>query len=138
MKKQSPVRFILFLSLVLIALTLLSACGGGDVPRLPAIYTYSPGAPFTSNIDDPEPRKLIKCAIMFEVIDEAAQTDLDAYNSVIRNAVLVVLCGLTSDELTEGRDLNAIAQRIVDQVNGALGGRIDLITAAYFTEFTLS
>ena len=138
MKKHSPVRFVLFLSLVLIALTLLSACGSDEAPRLPAIYTYNPGAAFTSNINDPEPRKLVKCAIIFEVYDEAAATDLAAYNSIIRNSVLVVLGELTSDELTENRDLDAIAQRIVSQVNTALGGRIDIVTAAYFTEFTLS
>ena len=138
MKKHSRVRFVSFLSLVLIALTLLSACGSDEAPRLPAIYTYNPGAAFTSNINDPEPRKLVKCAVVFEVYDEAASTDLVAYNSIIRNSVLVVLGELTSDELTENRDLNAIAQRIVNQVNAALGGRIDIVTAAYFTEFTLT
>ena len=138
MKKHSPVRFIMFLSFILIAMTLLSACGGNEAPRLPAIYTYNPGAVFASNIDDPEPRRMVKCAVIFEVIDEQAATDLVAYNSVIRNAVLVVLGELTSDELTNNRDLNAIAQRIVAQVNSDLAGRIDIVSAAYFTEFAFS
>jgi len=138
MRKHSPVRLVVILSLVLVALTLISACGSEDAPRLPAIYTYNPGAIFTSNIDDPEPRRMVKCAVIFEVIDEAAATDLGAYNSVVRNAVLVVLGELTSDELTNNRDLNAIAQRIVSQVNSDLGARSDIVTAAYFTEFAFS
>ena len=135
MKKNSPVRLTVLLSLVLIALTLLSACGASEAPRLPAIYTYNPGAAFTSNINDPEPRKMVKCAVVFEVIDEAAATDLVVYNSVIRNSVLVVLGELTSDELTNDRDLNEIAHRIVEQVNKDLAGRIDIVSAVYFTEF---
>jgi len=138
MKKITPARSVIFVSAILIFLFLLSACGGGEESRLPAIYTYNPGAVFTTNIRDDDPRKMVKCAVVFEVIDEAASIDLVAYNSVIRNAVLVVLGDLTSEELTKHKDLEEISQRLVDKVNEALAGRYSIVTGAYFTEFALS
>jgi len=138
MKKVTPTRSVVFVSAVLIIMFFLSACGGQEESRLPTIYTYNPGAVFTTNIRDDDPRKMVKCAVIFEVIDEAAATDLVAYNSVIRNAVLVVLGDLTTDDLTKHKDLQEISQRLVDKVNEALAGRVNIVTGAYFTEFALS
>jgi flagellar basal body-associated protein FliL len=83
-------------------------------------------------------RRVVKCAVMFEVIDDKAGIELTEHNSTIRNAILVVLGGLTLEELTTDKDLNEISQRIVNQVNEAVGSRVNLIVGAYFTEFKLS
>jgi len=136
-RKLKPAKLIWLICTVLITATLLSACAAKEV-RLPAPYTYSPGAAFTANICNEEPRRVIKCVVMFEVIDEAAVTELTAYNFAIRNAVLIALGELTLEELTTDRDLKVIAESLVTQVNECLGSRIDLIIGAYFTEFLLS
>jgi len=81
---------------------------------------------------------VVKCAVVFEVIDEAATTELTTHNYVIRNAILVILGQLTLEELTENRDLEEIALRIVEKVNDSIFSHVDLIVGAYFTEFTLS
>ena len=137
MKKVTPVRSALFVPAVLIIALLLSACNK-EVARLPETFTYNPGASFTANINNEDSRRLVKCAVMFEVIDEAATTELASHNFVIRNAVLMVLGELTVEELTVNRDLKDISQRLVDQINGALKSNIPLIVGAYFTEFTFS
>ena len=137
-QKLKSARFVLIISIVLAAMTFLSACES-KVVRLPAPYTYSPGPAFTANINNEDPRRVVKCAIMFEVVDEAASTELTAYNFAIRNAVIIALGELTLEELTTHRDLKAIADSIVKQVNSTLTRtHIDLIVGAYFTDFILS
>jgi len=126
-----------FIPAVLILLLLLSSCAQ-EAPRLPATFNYSPGAVFTTNINDEDPRRVLRCAVVFLVIDEAATVELAEYNAVIRNAVLVVLGGLTVAELTTHRDLNDIAEKMVEQVNQDIGSRLDLVVGAYFTDIVLS
>ena len=137
MKKQRSRRLVLLIHVVLAVTALLSACTPKD-NRLPTTYTYSPGAAFTTNVKDEDPRRLVKCTVVFEVIDEAAATEMDSYNFAIRNAVLIVLTGLTLEELTTQRDLVDISQKIVSQVNSTLRSNADLVIGAYFTEFTVS
>jgi len=88
--KLRPARFVMIIHVVLIAVMLLSACNAKEI-RLPAPYVYNPGAAFTANIHNEDPRRVVKCTIIFEVIDEAAITDLQPYNFAIRNAVLIAL-----------------------------------------------
>ena len=136
MKKLMSIRLVLLVITAVLATAILSACN--KEARLPTIYTYNPGPAFESNINNEDMRRVVKCAVMFEVIDGKAGIELAEHNSTIRNAILVVLGGLTLEELTTDKDLNEISQRIVNQVNEAVGSRVNLIVGAYFTEFKLS
>ena len=137
MKKLKHIRPTLLVPAILILAFLFSACAA-EVPRLPAPYTYNPGAAFTTNVNDDDPRRLVKCAVVFEVIDATAIEDLAPYNFVIRNAVITVLSGLTVEDLTTNRDLQEISQKLVDKVNESIYGQINLIVGAYFTEFSVT
>lgn len=136
MKKAIPTRLVSLVFAILFAVVMLSACAKKE--RLPEIHTYNPGAAFVSNISNEDIRKVVKCSVIFEVIDETARTELSMYNSTVRNAVLAVLGEFTLEELTVGRDLNEISQRIVQHVNEALESSEELVIGAKFTEFALS
>jgi len=137
--KKTSVRFVIFVSAVLIFAFLLSACGAKTPdPRLPTPFTHNPGAAFTVNIKGDDTRRMVKCTLMFEVIDEAAVNEVAQYNYAIRNAVIIALSELTLEELTTDRDLKEISQKIVTQVNGSLRSHIDLIVGAYFTDFAVA
>ena len=138
MKKAMQGRLALILLITLLLTMLASACGSEPAPRLSETHIYSPGAQFTTNIRDTDPRRIVRCTIMFEVMDEQAVDDLVAYNSAIRNAVITVLGELTLQEVTEGRDLEDIAERLVEQANQAVRSTVHLIVAAYFTEFQIA
>ena len=137
MKKVSQVRSVLFISVVLISALLLSACKKQEA-RLPTTHTHNPGAAFSANINDEDTRRILKCAVIFEVIDEAAIAELTNYNFVVRNAVLMVLGELTIEELTTNKNMQDISQRLVNQVNLSVQSKVDLVIGAYFTEFVLS
>ena len=137
MKKIASKPSVFFIPVILIALLLLSACGGDD-PRLAAVYTFNPGAPFTTNINDEDHRRTVRCAVIFKVIDEAASEELNGRAFVIRDTIIAVLGDLTLEELTVNKDLHAISERLVTEVNIAVNAEIDLIVGAYFTEFTLT
>jgi len=139
MKKVMKILSVLLVCSVLIFAMLTSACNNTQqLPRLATPYTYNPGAGFQTNIKDEDPRRTIRCSVIFEVIDEDAVTELADHNFVIRNAVLIVLGELTREELTVNRDLQEISQRLVDQVNDAIRSNINLVVGAYFTEFVLT
>ena len=134
--RLSPIAAIILLSVML-----LSACEQ-SAPRVDEVFTYSPGSPFSTNFKYEEPRRQIKCSVVFEVIDEQAIEELTELNFRVRNAVIAVLGELTLTEVTTEKDLEAIAERIVRQVNediqaGEHGERVDLILKAYFTEFVI-
>ena len=135
-KVKTARKVSMTLALVLIIL-LLAACGGSDA-RVPKVYTYSPGAAFSTNINGTEPRRVLKCVVQFEVIDEAAITELEGLNFIVRNAVITELGKLTEVELTTEKDLPGISQRLVDCVNEAITSNINLVVRAYFTDFLLS
>jgi len=135
-KKTVYKKLTLIISIVLIAMFLLAACE--STTRLPTTYTFNPGPAFSTNFNHDDPRRQVRCAIIFEVIDEDASTELNDYSYIIRNAVLTILGELTMDEITTQRDLSEIAQRIVERVNEDLGSTYDLITRAYFTEFAIT
>ena len=139
MKKATQKRLALTTIIVLlITMFLLAACES-PAPRIPVVYTYSPGAPFATNFNfEEDPRRQVKCTVMFEVIDEAAIDELTDNNFIIRNAVLSVLGELTWPEMTTERNLDDIAQRLVDRVNADLNSNVNLIVGAYFTEFALA
>jgi len=139
MMKVGRLRLAILIPAALIMAMLVSACGQqGAVVRLPQAFTYNPGANFQTNITADTPNKVVRCSVVFQVIDEAAIEELDSYNAAIRNATLIVLSNLTEDELIPSRDLEEIAARIVEQVNDAVGSHINLIVGAYFTEFVLA
>ena len=137
LKKLKKSRVVsLILALLLIA-SVLSACSGKDA-RVPKVYTYSPGTAFSTNINDPEPRRVLKCVVLFEVIDEDAVTELTDLNFIIRNACIAELSSLTMEELTTNRNLPDIAERLVNCVNEVIPSNINLVVRAYFTDFLLS
>jgi len=135
--KVMPARLISLIITVLIAVLLASACNQQG-PRLPATYTYNPGPVFVTNINSEDSRRVVKCAVVFEVIDNAAVEELNAHNFAIRNAVLVVLGELTLEEVTTNKDLSVVSQRLVDEVNKTVSSQVDMFTGAYFTEFVLA
>jgi flagellar basal body-associated protein FliL len=136
LKKTMIKRIALILALVLISTFILTACDSES--RIRHRYTFSPGAQFSTNFNDEDPRRQVRCLIIFEVIDENAIDELTDNNFIVRNAVLSVLGTLTMEELTTGRNLENIAGRIVQQVNADLDSPIDLVVAAFFTEFAIA
>ena len=137
MKTLKKARIILVIMVLLFVVLLLVACSGKD-KRVPKVYTYSPGAAFSTNINDPEPRRVLKCVVMFEVIDEDAATELTDLNFIIRNAVIAELSNLTLLELTTEKNMDDISQRLVNCVNAVIPSNINLVMRAYFTDFLLS
>jgi len=136
-KTARHTRVILFILAVLFSAALLAACDA-PVPRIPVTHTFVPGGAFSTNFNDEDPRRQVRCTVIFEVIDEAAIAELTESTYIVRDAVLKVLGTLTMDELTINKDLDEIAGRLVEQVNEALGSHIDLIVGAYFTEFAIA
>jgi len=129
---------IVFILVSMLALFVITACDSPP-PRIAEIFTYNPGGQFTTNFTwETRPQAQVRCAIIFVVIDERAAEELADFNFVIRNAVLSVLGELTIEDITVDRDLNSLAERIVEQVNEDLGATTELITGAYFTEFGLA
>ena len=137
MKKSTVSKIALVVSVILLAALFLSACES-PAPRIPTVYTFNAGGPFATNFNDEDPRRQVRCVVIFEVVDEKAVDELTDNNFVVRNAVLSVLGELTMAELTTHRDLDDIAQRLVDRVNEDLKSNIDLIVGAYFTEFGIA
>jgi len=137
MFKAKSVRIISLILAVLSTALLLSACKKEAEPRVSTTYTFDPGTMFLTNINDEDPRRVVKCSVIFEVIDPAARMELSEQNHAIRDAVLVVLGELTLEELTKGRDLQDISQRMVNKVNEQINSVEDLVIGAYFTEFVL-
>ena len=143
MKKATAKKFLLIISILLVATFIISAC---DSPpqRIPQSYFFSPGGPFQTNItifdnnDNPDLRRQVRCSLVFEVIDENAIEELTEVNFIIRNAVLQVLGDLRIEDVAgDHRDLDTIIERIVDRVNEDLGSNIPLIVWAYFTDFAI-
>jgi len=136
MKKTTISKVFLVISIVLIASFLLSACDSPD-PRIPVKYTFTPGGPFSTNVNDEDPRRQVRCTIVLEVIDEAAIEELEEYTFIIRNSILSVLGELTIPEITTGRNLENIAERLVERINEDINSHYDLVIGAYFTDFAL-
>ena len=143
MKKAKVKKLSIIISILLLSTFLVSACGEPYL-RIPPAYYFSPGGPFSTNITvldrdgNPDPRRQIRCTIVFEVLDEDAIEELDEVTFIIRNAVLQVLGELTIEEITVNRDLDSISQRLVDRVNEEINSYYDLVVWAYFTEFALA
>jgi len=141
-KKASISKVAMILSLVLIASFLLSACDDAP-PRVVPSFFFNPGGPFQTNVTvidkdgNPDPRRQVRCAIVFEVLDEVAIEELTEVNFIVRNSVLQVLGELTMEEITVDRDLDNIILRIVDKVNEDINSHVDLVLWGYFTDFAL-
>ena len=142
MNKAKLNKIAVVVLIILIAGFVVSACDSPD-PRITPAYYFSPGGPFQTNItvldreDNPDPRRQLRCAIVFEVVDEAAIMELEEINFIIRSSVLQVLGKLTMEEITINRDLDAIIQRLVDQINEDIDSHINLIIWGYFTDFAI-
>jgi flagellar basal body-associated protein FliL len=135
-KKATFNKLALVVSVILIAVFILSACDSPD-PRIPIKYTFNPGGQFSTNVNDEDPRRQIRCTIIFEVVDEAAVDELTENSFVVRSAVLSVLAKLTIPEITTNSNLDAIAERLIEKVNEDLQSTYDLVIGAYFTDFAL-
>jgi len=136
MKKATFNKIAIVLSVILITVFLISACDS-PVPRVQEKFFFSPGGPFSTNVNDEDPRRRIRCAIVFEVVDEAAIEELNEVTFIVRNSVLSILGELTIPEITTERDLDNISQRLVDRINEDLETSYELIVWAYFTDFAL-
>ena len=142
MKKATIGKVAMIISIILIASFMLSACDSAP-PRIATSHYFNPGGPFQTNITvidkdgNPDPRRQVRCSLVFEVVDEAAVEELGEVNFVVRNSVLIVIGELTIEEITVNRDLDTIIQRIVDRVNEDVNSNVPLVVWAYFTDFAL-
>ena len=136
MKKATLRKLSIVISVILIAIFLISAC---EAPpqRVHNAYFFNPGGPFSTNVNDEDPRRRIRCSIIFEVVDERANEELEEVTFIVRNSVIAVLGELTIPEITTHRDLDDIAERLVNRINSDLNTNIDLFVWAYFTDFIL-
>ena len=137
MQKAKLRKLAVIISIVLIATFILSACDSPD-QRIPTKHFFTPGGPFTTNVNDEDPRRQIRCTVVFEVIDEAAIEELTEITFIVRNSVIAVLSELTIPEMTTERDLDDIIQRLVDRVNEDVNSHIDLVIDGDFTDFALT
>ena len=138
MKKATMKKLAVVISIVLIATFLISACDSADHARIPTKYFFNPGGPFATNVNDEDPRRQVRCTIVFEVIDEAAIEELTEITFIVRNSVLAVLAQLTIAEMTTQKDLDDIIERLVDRVNEDINSNINLVVGGYFTDFALT
>ena len=139
MTRVSPRKVVLIISSVILLTLILTACGSDEpAQRLPDRFIFTPGANFATNINHDDPRRVLRCAVVFEVIDEQASEELLGFSDTVRNAVLMVMGELTMDEVTTNKDLEDIANRMVERANEAVVSHINLIIGASFTEFVLT
>ena len=136
MKKASIKKLAFIISVILIAVLLVSACDSPE-PRVSESYFFNPGGPFSTNVNDEDPRRRIRCSVVFEVVDERAIEELDNVTFIVRNSILAVLGELTIPEITTHRNFDDISQRMVDRINYDLNASYDMFLWAYFTEFAL-
>ena len=136
MNKATIRKLAVIVSLVLVAAFLVSACDAPE-PRIRTSFYYTPGGPFQTNVNDEDPRRQIRCTIIFEVVDEQAIEDLEGVTFKVRSSVLSVLGELTIPEITTHRDFEDISQRLIDRINEELPTEEILFKKAYFTDFAL-
>jgi len=137
MKKTSFKRLAIVISVILIAMFVISACDSPE-PRIATTHYYSAGGPFSTNINDAEnPRLQIRCSIVFEVIDEQAIAELDQVVFKVRSSVLAVLGELTIADITTHRDFDSLSERLIDRLNEDIPSTYELFLRAYFTDFSL-
>ena len=136
MKKATISKIALIVSLILVAAFLVSACDAPE-PRIRTAFYYTPGGPFQTNVNDEDPRRQIKCTIIFEVVDEKAVEELEGVTFKVRSAVLSVLGELTIPEITTRRNFEDLSQRLIDRINEELPTDEILFKKAYFTDFAL-
>ncbi|MCL2819598.1 MAG: flagellar basal body-associated FliL family protein [Oscillospiraceae bacterium] len=136
MKKSMLSKIAIIIPIILIALFVISACDSPE-PRILTSFYYTPGGPFTTNVNDNDPRRRIRCTIVFEVVDERAIEELDEVVFKVRSSVLSVLGELTIPEITTHRDFEDISRRLIERINEDLPTDHDLFKQAYFTEFAL-
>ncbi|MCL2084220.1 MAG: flagellar basal body-associated FliL family protein [Oscillospiraceae bacterium] len=114
---------------------LMAACGGDVEVKL---FAYDPGEAFVTNFAEPDAKKMLKCAVMFEITDQKAVESLVERNYIIRDAVIKELSRLTTEDATVYKDLDALGVRLVEAVNAALGLPDPIFHGAYFSEFTVA
>ena len=142
MKKATIRKIAIVISVVLIAGFVISACDSPP-PRIAPAYYFNPGGPFQTNItafdrdDNPDPRRQLRCAIVFEVYDEDAIEELTEVNFIVRNAILQVMGELTMEDITVYRDLDELMERFVERINDDIDSHTDLIIWGYFTDFVI-
>jgi len=136
MNKTILKRLAVIIPIILIAMFLISACDSPE-PRILTAYYYTPGTPFTTNVNDNDPRRRIRCTIVFEVVDERAIEELDDVTFKVRSSVLAVLGELTIPEITTQRDFDDISRRLIERINEDLPTDYELFKKAFFTDFVL-
>ena len=136
MKKTTIRKIVIVTSIILIAVFAVSACNSPE-PRILTAHYYTPGGPFQTNVNDSDPRRQIRCTIIFEVVDEQAVTELEEVTFKVRSSVLSVLGELTIAEITTHRDFDDISRRLIERINEDLPTDYELFKKAYFTDFAL-
>ena len=140
MTRLSTKKILLLVASVVLLTLFLTACDNAEEPtqRLPDRHVFDPGPVFATNINHDDPRRVLRCAVILEVIDELAIEELWAFSDTIRNAILMVLGELTLAEVTTDKDLEDIGLRIVERVNESINSNIPMVIGATFTEFVLT
>lgn len=90
---------------------------------------------FVVNLADPLGRRYLKIAIDVEVIDKKAAEQLNASESKIRDAIILLLSSKTFADLSTMEDKISLKQEIVERLNQVLGG--SKVMRVYFTEMVV-
>jgi len=137
MNKATYKKIAIIMSVILIAVFLVSACDSPE-PRIATTHYFTAGGPFSTNINDADnPRLQIRCTIVFEVIDEQAIEELDQVVFKVRSSVLSVLGELTIADITTNRNFDRLSDRLIDRLNEDIPSSYSLFERAYFTDFSL-
>jgi flagellar FliL protein len=90
---------------------------------------------FVVNLADPLGRRYLKIAIDVEVVDKEAAEQLNASESKVRDAIILLLSSKTFAELSTMEDKISLKQEIVERLNQVLGG--PKVVRVYFTDMVV-
>lgn len=123
---------ILLVVIAVIAVgTLIVSCGKkegeGEV-----LYNYAIKDAFIANVK--ESQKLVKVSLIL-VMNKDIAKDLEESVYIIRDTVLIILRGLTDDDISSPDIMDRLRNDIPAELNKAL--EIDNIVSVYFSDFVM-
>ena len=124
----------IFIILLIIAISIGSAyVGYSFVQRKEAIYAYTPGGQFITNIKDNT--CLIKTDLVIEVTDRAKYKKLNDSTYKVRDLIINVLRSKTYDEMMNPSIQETLKTQIIGRINEEFN--LNAADNIYFNEFVL-